>query len=121
MSLWDLQPLPNTPVTQKICQHNNNRLGAVYSSLYGFWTSRHSALNAVGQNAAIARRDAYSVILFDHSPARCISNDFACSPDELLDAVVSWQAGGGTDYTEALSEAQSVMVEHWSNERYVIS
>jgi len=55
--------------------------------------------------------------LFDHFPARCISNDFACSPDELLDAVVSWQAGGGTDYTEALSEAQSVMVEHWSNER----
>lgn len=120
MSDNDLQPLPNTPVTPTIRQYNDNRLGAVYSSLYGFWASRHSALNAVGQNAAIARRDAYSVILFDHGQATCISNDFARSPDELLDAVVSWQTGGGTDYTGALTEAQSIMVQHWSNERYAI-
>jgi len=113
----DLQPLPNTPVTPKIRRHNNNRLGAVYSSLHGFWTSRHSALSAVGQNAAVARRDAYSVILFDHSPTRCISSDFARSPDELLDVVASLQTGGGTNYTAALTEAQTVMVQHWSNER----
>ena len=120
MSENDLRPLPNTPVTPTIRRYNDNRLGAVYSSLYGFWTSRHSALNAVGQNTAIACRDAYSVILFDHTQATCISNDFSRSPDELLNAVVSRQAGGGTDYTGALAEAQSIMVQHWSNERYVI-
>ena len=121
MGLSDLRPLPNTPVTPTISRYNNNRLGAVYSSLHGFWTSRHAALNAVGQNAVIARRDAYSVILFDHSTVTCMSNDFARSPDELLDSIVTWQDGGGTDYTGALAEAQSIMVQHWSNERYAIS
>jgi len=120
MGYSDIRPLQNTPVTQNIRQYNDNRLGAVYSSLYGFWTSRHAALNAVAQNAAVARRDAYSVILFDHSRNTCISNDFNDSPDELLDTIVSWQAGGGTDYTGALTEAQSIMVQHWSNERYAI-
>ena len=120
MSSGDLRPLPNTPVTPNICRYNNNRLGAVYSSLHSFWTSRHAALNAVGQNAAVARRDAYSMILFNHSRATCISNDFTRSPDELLNSIVSLQAGGGTDYTGALAEAQSVMVQHWTNERYAI-
>jgi len=117
MGSRDLRPLPNTPVTPNISQYNNNRLGAVYSSLHGFWTSRHAALNAVGQNAAIARRDAYSVILFDHTAVTCMSSDFTRSPDELLDSIVARQAGGGTDYTGALTEAQSIMVQHWSNER----
>lgn len=120
MSSSDLRPLPNTPVTPKISRCNNNRLGAVYSSLHGFWVSRHAALNAVGQNAAIARRDAYSVILFDNSAATCMSNDFARSPDELLDSIVAQRAGGGTNYTGALTQAQSVMIQHWSNERYAV-
>jgi len=120
MSYNDLQPLPNTPVTPTIRQYNDNRLGAVYSSLYGFWTSRHAALNTVGQNAAIARKDAYSMILFDDSPATCISNDFDRSPDDLLNSVVSWRIGGGTNYTGALAGAQSLMVQHWSNERYAV-
>ena len=110
-----LGPLPNTRVTQKIRQHNDNRLGVVYSSLHGFWTSRHPT-----QNAAITRRDTYSVILFNHAAETCISNDFAQSPDELLDTIVSRQAGGGTNYTGALTEAQSIMVQHWSDERYAI-
>ena len=75
-------------------------------------------MSAVGQNAVIARRDAYSVILFNHSSATCISNDFTSSPDALLNTVVPCVASGGTNYTEALARAQSLMVEHWSNERY---
>lgn len=121
MSLNDFRPIPNTPATPNIRRHNDNRLGAVYSSLYGFWTSRQAALSAVGQNAVIARRDAYSVILFNHSPTNCISNDFASSPDVLLNTIVSLAADGGTNYAEALTSAQSLMVQHWSNERYTIS
>jgi hypothetical protein len=120
MSCTDLQPLPNTPATPVIRRHNDNRLGAVYSSLHGFWTSRHAALNAIGQNAAIARRDAYSVILFDSSANTCVSNDFARSPDDLLNSIASQKPRGGTNYTAALVEAQSVMVQQWSNERYAI-
>lgn len=120
MGSSDLRPLPNTPMTPNIRRYNDNRLGAVYSSLHGFWTSRHAALNAVGQNAPVVRRDAYSVVMFDHSSATCISNDLGRSPDELLNSIVSRQPGGGTNYTVALTEAQSIMTQHWSNERYVI-
>ena len=120
MSYTDLRPLQNTPSTAAISRYNDNRLGAVYSSLYGFWTSRQAAVNAIGQNAAVARRDAYSVILFENSATTCISNDFTSSPDDLLNSIVPHQAWGGTDYLEALTEAQSLMVQHWSNERYVI-
>ena len=117
MSSTDLRPLQNTPSTARISQYNNNRLGAVYSSLHGFWASRLAAANAVRQNAVVARRDAYSVILFDNSATTCISNDFTSSPDDLLSGVVSYRAGGGTNYTGALAAAQSLMVQHWSNER----
>lgn len=116
----DLRPLLNAPSTAIITQYNNNRLGAVYSSLYGFWTSRQAAVNPIGQNAAGARRDAYSVILFENSATTCISNDFTSSPDNLLDVIVPHRAGRGTNYTGALTAAQSLMIQHWSNERYAI-
>ena len=93
----------------------------MYSSLYEFWASHHLALSAAEQNVVAARRDAYSVILFDHSPATCISNNFDRSTDELLDSIVLWQASGGANYAGALAEAQSVMDQHWSKERYVFS
>ena len=121
MSSTDLRPLQNTPSTARISQHNNNRLGSVYSSLHGFWVSRQAAVNAAGQNAAVARRDAYSMILFQSSATTCISNDFTSSPDDLLNGIVSHRAGGGTNYTGALTAAQSLMVQHWSNERYAVS
>lgn len=78
-------------------------------------------MSAAGQNAVVARRDAYSVVLFNHWTETCISNDFTSSPDVLLDTVVPLEADGGTDYTEALAEAQRLMVQHWSNERYAIT
>ena len=120
MSSTDLRPLQNTPSTARIKKHNDNRLGSVYSSLHGFWISRQAAFNAAGQNSAVARRDAYSVILFHSSATTCISNDFTSSPDDLLTGIVSHQAGGGTNYTGALTAAQSLMVQHWSDERYAI-
>jgi len=120
MGYNDLRPLPNTPATPTIRRYNDNRLGAVYSSLHGFWTSRHAAANAIGQNAAIARRDSYSMILFDNSATTYISNDFTSSPDDLLNGIVSHQTGGGTNYTGALTAAQSLIVQHWSNERCAI-
>jgi len=120
MSGTDLRPLPNTPSTATISQYNNNRLGAVFSSLHGFWTSRQAAFNAVGQNAAIARRDAYSMVLFGSWATTCISNDFTSSPDDLLNGIAAYRALGWTNYTKALAAAQSDMVQHWSNERCAI-
>ena len=119
MSSTDLRPLQNTPSAALISRRHNNKLGAVYSSLYGFWASRRAAINAVGQDAAIARQDAYSVILFDDWPTTCISNNFDHSPDDLLNSILSYRTGG-TDFSGALAHAHSLMVQHWSNERYAI-
>jgi hypothetical protein len=118
MSSSDRRPLPGTPATSLITQRSNNRLGAVYSSLNAFWVSRHAALNVTGSQApAAARRDAYSVILFDHHMTTCVENDFDSSPDQLLGCVLPHEARGGTDYTSALTITQSIMENHWSTER----
>lgn len=119
MSAHDRRPLPGTPTTALIARQSNNRLGAVYSALYGFWMSRQAALNAAhsANQAANIRRDAYSVVLFDHTMVTCIDNDFTSSPDELLARVLPYRANGGTDYTSALSTTQGIMQSRWSNER----
>ena len=75
MTWSDRQPLPNSPATRRIVQLANNRFGAVLSSLYGFWTAREAAVRS-GANAG-QRRDAYSIVLFDHTASVCIEA-FVC-------------------------------------------
>ncbi|KAJ7195854.1 hypothetical protein C8J57DRAFT_534894 [Mycena rebaudengoi] len=116
MACTDRQPLRNAPGTALIARHSNNRLGAVYSALHGFWMSRNTALNSGGQGAA-ARRDAYTVVLFDHTMATCVANDFASSPDDLLNKIIGTGAGGGTNFTGAIASAEALMRQHWSTER----
>lgn len=116
MGSTDRLPLPSTPVSARISGSCNNRLGAVYSALYSFWAARHAATTAL-QQVAPARRDAYSLILFDHTASTCLSNDTTSSPDRLLDAVLAYRAGSGTDFTKALCAAQDVMESNFSTER----
>jgi len=116
MSNSDRRPLANTPATSRIVQRSNNRLGAVYSALHSFWSARHAAVT-VGAQATHNRRDAYSIILFDDTASTCVTNDFTSSPDELLDAVLHYDSGGGTNFTTALQSAQRVMEQNVSTER----
>ena len=118
MSLTDLCPPPEEPMTDLIQQFANNRLGAVYSALYGFWSSRHDAV-AADRQAIGARRDAYSVILFEGATTRILTNDFTSTPDQLLGTVLPHQADGGTNFTEALRTGRNVMEQNWSTERFV--
>ncbi|KAG1720811.1 hypothetical protein EDB19DRAFT_1646869 [Suillus lakei] len=113
MTSGDRRPLPNTPASDRITQRSNNRLGAVLSSLYSFWSARATAVG--GQQAA--RRDSYSVILFQSSTTNAIVNDFSSSPDQLLDAMLPHSAYGGTNFTAAVQQARSVMEQNWSTER----
>ncbi|KAG2340542.1 hypothetical protein BDR05DRAFT_937722 [Suillus weaverae] len=113
MSLRDRRPLPNTPASDRITQRSDNRFGAVLSSLYYFWSARAAAIGA--QQGA--RRDSYSVILFDMSTTNAIVNDFSSSPDQLLNAMLPHSAYGGTSFTAAIQQARSVMERHWSTER----
>ena len=118
MGSTDICPRPRAEMTELIQQTANNRLGAVYSVLYDFWSSRHHAL-AAGRQAIGARRDAYSIILFDEATTHVLTNDFTRTPDQLLAAVLRHQTGGGTDFTVALRAGQSVMEQNWSTERFV--
>jgi hypothetical protein len=116
MSVRDRRPLQGTPVTQRIVSSNDNRLGAVYSALYGFWAARHGAINPQG-GPAVQRRDAYSVILFDGATVTVLENDFTSTPDNLLDTVIQHRARWGTNYDVALTETLTVMERCWSTER----
>ena len=117
MSCTDRRPLANAPATNQIMWRANNRLGAVYSALYSFWSARHTAVTA-GQQILGARRDAYSIVLFNESATNILVNDFTSSPDQLLNTVLANQASGGTNFAEALRAGQTVMVQQWNTERF---
>jgi hypothetical protein len=121
MSSPDRGPLADAPMTNRIRQTTNNRLGAVYSALHGFWSARHAALT-VGpgrQSNVSARRDAYSVILFDTTTKSVLTNDFTSTPDELLDAMLAYRTGGGTNFSAALRAGGAAMEQNWSTDRPV--
>jgi hypothetical protein len=119
MSSCDRGPLADAPMTNRIRQTANNRLGAVYSALHGFWTARHAAVTVGRQGSVGARRDAYSVILFESTARSILTNDFASTPDQLLDAMLAYQAGSGTNFSAALRAGGEVMEQNWSTERLV--
>ncbi|KAF9232513.1 hypothetical protein BU15DRAFT_67382 [Melanogaster broomeanus] len=116
MSFSDMRPLANTPATARISARSNNRFGAVLSSLYNFWTARAAAM----ASPHAAPRDAYSVILFDRTPKTPIVNDFASTPDQLLDILLPFEANLGTNFTKAIQRAQAIMEQNWSAERYPV-
>ena len=120
MSSCDRGPLADAPMTNRIRRTANNRLGAVYSALHSFWSARHAAVTVGRQSGVVARRDAYSIILFDYATTFILRNDFTTStPDQLLDAMLAYRTGGGTNFSEALRAGRAVMEQNWSTERLV--
>ena len=119
MSLQDRQPLPNSAGIDRIVDKANNRLGAVFSTLYSFWTARQAVVHRNSPEGRGKRIDAYSLIFFNHEPlTSTIENDFISSPDELLTAALEFGTNGGTDFAYALERAEELMTSHWSTERY---
>jgi hypothetical protein len=116
MTRTDRTPVPGTPSTAIIAARSNNRLGAVYSALYSFWMARQAAIVHSGGTAP--RRDAYSVLLHHgYAQRTSIINDFARTPDQLLQELLPYTADGDNDFEAALTLAQSMMETHWSTER----
>ena len=118
MGIDDQRPRPNTPVSNRLLARHNNRIGSVYQSLYNFWQARHSAVNNTS-TGVINRRDAYTVMLFDHATYTIVENDCTSTPDALFTKVLPYLDGGGTNYARALQFAQGLMEKHWSTERSV--
>ncbi|KAI0253468.1 hypothetical protein BJV78DRAFT_1153084 [Lactifluus subvellereus] len=116
MGSTDRKPLEYGPAVDLIRLCADNRLGAVYSALYSFWSARHAAITASQQAASAqqgtgARRDAYSVVLFNHSTKTAFVNDFTSSPEELLYSLLHEKADGATNFSLALAAGQSVMMQ----------
>ncbi|OCH90958.1 hypothetical protein OBBRIDRAFT_792770 [Obba rivulosa] len=116
MTATDRRPLRDRPNSNLIRRGHDNRLGAVYSSLHAFWSARHAAVTTGGSGGGL-RRDAYTVLLFDHTVSSCLVHDFSSTPDQLLAAVLRYPSGGGTDFTAAIQNVQLLMEQHWSTER----
>jgi hypothetical protein len=119
MTLTDRQPLADAPAADLIRRYADNRLGAVYSALYSFWSARNAVVTA-GQQTTGARRDAYSLVLFDEGTKNVLVNDFTSTPDQLLASVLAERPAYGTNFTAALGAAGAVMEQNWSTERPVI-
>lgn len=118
MTRTDCQPRADAPATDRIRQRADNRLGAVYSAVYSFWIARYIAVIA-GRKTVGARRDAYSVILFNSRTERVLVHDCKNNLDQLLDVMLTRQADGGKNFTQALQAGQNVMLDYWSTERFV--
>jgi hypothetical protein len=118
----DRRPSADAPAADLIRQHADNRLGAVYSALYGFWSARHAAIiaDAVTEQGTGTRPDAYSVVLFSEQTTNVMVNDFTSTPDKLLATVLAERPSRGTNFSEALGAARAIMEENWSTERLVI-
>ena len=76
MGSTDRQPLTEGPAAERIQGLANNRLGAVYSALYNFWSARHAAV-AAGQRAPSAqhRFDTFYSALYIQSSRSGLNGD----------------------------------------------
>ena len=109
MSKNDRKPLENSPVCGRIRPRMNNRLGAVYSALYSFWSARQAA---VGH-----QRDANTIILHAQGAESVCENDTTRSPSELLDLLLPNAPKGGNCFDKALKAADTVISKWWDDTR----
>lgn len=107
MSKNDKKPLENSPVCGRIRSRMNNRLGAVYSALYSFWSARQAA---VGQ-----QRDANTIILHAQGTQSVCEHDTTRSPDELLHLLLPNSPRGGNCFDLALKAADTA-ISKWRDD-----
>ena len=112
MASIDQRPMADTPVTAQIVQRHDNRLGAVYHALHSFWTARNAAFRDLVQ-----RPDSYSLLLFDQDVYNVVSNDEDSTPEQLLQILLEYNAGWGTEYRGALNQARALIETHWDGHR----
>jgi hypothetical protein len=115
MGMGDRQPLRDTPVTARLVENHNNRLGAVFSSLHSFWTARQATFTNTARG-----RDAYTVILFDENVTPSIINDSTSTPDALLAKLLPQRPQWRTNFQSCLDSARDRMRQTWSADRSVL-
>ena len=117
MSQQDIQPPPGSAGIERIKPMANNRLGAAFSSLFSFWIQRQAAVNRNSLMGGV-RKDAYSLIFFNHEQSTPIEYDYTSSPDELLTTALKFHACGSANLSSALERTQKVMASNWCTKRF---
>ena len=85
----------------------DNRLGAVYSALYSFWSARQAAFGL--------QRDANTIILHAEDTEYVCENDSTRSPSELLDLLLPNSPKGGNSFDKALKAADTAISKWWDD------
>lgn len=109
MSKNDRKPLENSPVCGRIRGRMDNRLGAVYSALYSFWSARQAVVGL--------QRDANTIILHAEGTQSLCENDLTRSPSELLDLLLPNGPKGGNSFDKALKAADTAISKWWDDAR----
>ena len=107
MMKGDRRPLDNSPVSERIRARMDNRLGAVYSAMYSFWSAR--------QATSGLQRDANTVILHAEDTQYVCENDSTRSPSELLDLLLPNSPKGGNSFDKALKAADTAISKWWDD------
>jgi hypothetical protein len=105
----DRTPLENSPVCGRIRAQMNNRLGAVYSALYSFWSARQAAVGL--------QHDANTVILHADGTQSVCENDSTRSPRELLELLLPNGPNGGNSFPKAFKAADTAISKWWDDAR----
>ncbi|CAE6373798.1 unnamed protein product [Rhizoctonia solani] len=119
MKSGDRQPLPNTPISDRLRLACNNRYGAVLSALYGFWKSREPGSIPSGQSTGVepTRSDAYSIITFTTGSTICTMNDTSSTTEQLIENLISSRPRGGTSFLAALERIALILESNWNDDR----
>ena len=112
MSHTDRTPIQATPMTARIAETHNNRLGAVYQSVFGFWSARQGLGNG-------PRQDSYSVILFNRHVHHAVVDDTTSTAEDLLTSILRYTTGFGTNFASAIEAARVRMDAQWDNDRFI--
>ena len=109
LSKNDIRPPENSSVSARIRSRMNNRLGAVYSAMYNFWSARQAA---VGH-----QRDTNTIILHAEDTQSICENDSTRSPIELLDLLLPNAPKEGNCF---INTADTTILKWWDDARPLV-
>jgi len=109
----DRKPIPNYPIYYELIKNHNDRIGAVYQAVYQFMETRIASAQTSQNHASSALRDSVTLILFDHKVVVPFENQSMTNTGELLNIMLSYKAGGGTNFDNAIQKAGYLITSYF--------
>ncbi|CAI2161360.1 13694_t:CDS:10 [Funneliformis geosporum] len=113
MSEKDKKPLRYHPGYNELIIDHNNRTGAVYQAVYQFMETRFASAQTNQNQVSSALRDSVTLILFDHKIVVPFENQNLTNMKELLNIMLQYKAGGGTNFDNAIQKAGYLITSYF--------